>query len=244
MDNIVLDIDCYSQQGFARDSNRDFIGVFEFDSGVLMYLLDFSTRSSLNCGSFVEQLNDLISEYITHEIVANYKLFFKVFQKIIVDIKKSFKSGTASLIISFIEYGADSVWGYTVGDSRIGIMDEEISWISAVHTGANPFGESFTDAMKLNPDRHLLTRSLNMRKEYRPDFFQFDVAHNNRFIIASDGFWAELTSELQLNLLAKQQVQTEDDSTFIFIKDLISTTKVNYSVSCENCNYFDLTIKD
>ena len=66
-----MDIDCYSQQGTARDTNRDFVGLFELDSGVLVYLLDVSTSSSLNCASFVEQLNGLISERLTNEIVAD-----------------------------------------------------------------------------------------------------------------------------------------------------------------------------
>lgn len=243
MDSIVMDIDCYSQKGAVRASNRDFIGLFEFDNGVLIYLLDVSTSSSLSCASFIEKLNSFISERITHELVADSETFLKGFQQVIVDLQQSFKSGVASLITSFISYDSKSVWGYTVGDSRIGIMDDKISWISPVHTGANPFGESFTEAMKLIPERHILTRSLNMRKKYKPVFFQFDVAAEQSLLIASDGFWAELTSELQFNLLARQQVQTEDDSTVISINDFIGSASLSYSATSENCSYYDLTTK-
>lgn len=243
MNSKVMDVDCYSQKGSARESNRDFIGLFEFDNGVLVYLLDVSTSSSLNCASFIEQLNGFISERITHELVADSGLFLEVFQQIIVDLQQLFKSGVASLITSFISYKSKNVWGYTVGDSRIGIMDDKISWVSPVHTGANPFGESFTDAMKLLPERHILTRSLNMCKKYQPVFFQFDVAEGQSLVIASDGFWAELTSKVQFNLLARQQVQTEDDSTVVSINDFIGTVSLNYSSSSENCNYFNLTTK-
>jgi len=238
-----MDIDCYSQQGTARDTNRDFVGLFELDSGVLVYLLDVSTSSSLSCASFVEQLNGLISERLTNEIVADPSLFLDVLQQVIIDLQQSFKSGVASLITCFISYESDIVWGYTAGDSRIGTVGDEIIWRSPVHTGANPFGESFTDSMKLIPERHILTRCLNMRKKCNFEFFQFNVAKEQSLVIASDGFWAELTSELQLSFLTKQQVKTEDDSSFIGIKDFIGAANLNCTVSSENCNYFNLTNK-
>tara|TARA_B100002049_G_scaffold235944_1_gene221464 strand:- start:1053 stop:1784 length:732 start_codon:yes stop_codon:yes gene_type:complete len=243
MSNIMMGIDCYSKKGTAREYNRDFIGLFEFDTGVLAYLLDVSSSSSLDCIGFVELFNNLLSERIEPEIVADYDLFLKALEQIIIDMQHSFKSGVASLIVSFIAYKSDNVWGYTVGDSRIGIMKDEIVWVSPVHTGANPLGESFTDEMKLQPERHILTRSLNMRKKYNPEFFQFKVTEDQSLVIASDGFWAELAPELQLNLLAKQQVQSEDDSSVITIKDFIYATKLNYSVSSENCSYVNLSNK-
>ncbi|MGO2074799.1 hypothetical protein ACT3S9_08305 [Pseudoalteromonas sp. AOP31-A2-14] len=243
MDSRVMDIDCYSQQGSARETNRDFVGLFELDCGVLVYLLDVSTSSSLNCASFVEQLNGLILERVTNESVAEPSLFLEVFQQVIIELQQSFKSGVASLITCFVSYESGNVWGYTVGDSRIGTVRDEIIWLSPVHTGANPFGESFIDSMKLLPERHILTRSLNMRKKYNPELFQFNIAKEQSLVVASDGFWAELTSELQLSLLAKQQVQTEDDSSVIAIKDFIGAANLNCTVLSGNCNYFNLTNK-
>ena len=82
-----------------------------------------------------------------------------------------------------------------------------------------------------------------MRKKCNFEFFQFNVAKEQSLVIASDGFWAELTSELQLSFLTKQQVKTEDDSSFIGIKDFIGAANLNCTVSSENCNYFNLTNK-
>jgi serine/threonine protein phosphatase PrpC len=185
----------------------------------------------------------LISGRLTNENVAEPSLFLEVFQQVIIDLQQSFKSGVASLITCFISYESDNVWGYTVGDSRIGTVGDEIVWLSPVHTGANPLGESFTDSMKLIPERHILTRCLNMRKKCNPEFFQINVAKEQSLVIASDGFWAELTSELQLISLTKQQVQAEDDSSFIVIKDFIGAANLNCTAFSENCNYFDLTNK-
>lgn len=244
MSSSVANITCYSQQGKGRESNRDFVGVFELEQGVLVYLLDVATSSSLDCTSFVEKLNQLLSDQLSQEIVLKNNIFIEVFQQIIIELKQSFKSGVASLITCFISYESEQVWGYIAGDSRLGALNENISWLSPVHTGANVFGEDFTDAMRLQPERHILTRSLNMRKRYAPEFFQLNITKDQSIVIGSDGFWAELTPEQQLHILSGQQIDTEDDSSVVVIKNSTGAMSIERSDLLESCYYKNLMTKD
>lgn len=243
MNSIVANIRCYSQQGRARQSNRDFVGVFELKRGLLVYLLDISTSSALNGINFVERLNCLLSERLTQYVVTDNNRFLEVFKQIILDLQQTFKSGSASLITCFISYESNTIWGYTAGDPRLGVMDEQITWVSPVHTGANPFDKSFTDNMKLLPERHILTRSVNMQKKYNPEFFQLELSKEQSLVIGTDGFWAELTPVQQQQVLTGQYVPTEDDCSIFTIQNFLGAVNSHCSDLPENCFYFNVTNK-
>jgi serine/threonine protein phosphatase PrpC len=240
----ILEIDCISRKGKTRQSNKDFISIFEFNEGVLVSLVDISTSSQVNSIAFVDSVNGMVCKKINQITLNENSLFNSTFKQIVCELKQEFKIGSASLINTFIPFQATKIWGNTIGDARLGkIGAGEIDWLTPVHTGANPFGENFVDEMKDLPERHLLTRSLNMRREYKPDYFEVNVSDNVPLIIASDGFWAELTIEQQSAILAHQMTSTDDDCSTIKISNLSNSKGFKYTMNSPNCSYFNLTTR-
>ncbi|WP_296051605.1 hypothetical protein [uncultured Alteromonas sp.] len=239
----LINITCHSQQGEEREINRDFINIFEFNSGILIYLIDISTNSKLDGIDFTAKINTLIKSKISLKSLVDGKEFGSSFHEIVSELKTQFTVGVASLLIAYIPYESNLIWGYTIGDARMGFMAEgDVTWETPVHTGANPFGEIFTETMKSSPHRHILTRSLNMRKKYQPEFFQFSLINKNLIILGSDGFWAELTNENQHSFLAGNDIASRDDCSVAII-DIPETKRgVTMALQSEQTKYFDLTI--
>jgi serine/threonine protein phosphatase PrpC len=244
MGDTHLKIECRSLKGKKRSANQDFIATFSLAEGVLIVLVDIATATSVDGNSFISTLNRKISQHITRAYF-NETTLVPCFVKIVDELKKDFKTGCASLIVTCIPFRKSNVWGFVVGDARLGKLDQQkIEWITPVHTAANPFGEKFTEKMKNVPERHLLTRSLNMRKLFKPEYFEIDTSDGKSLIIASDGFWAELSTAQQHKFLHNLSYTTDDDSSVVKITNLHNFECVEYVQHSENCSYFDLTARE
>lgn len=232
---------CYSQRGTAHTSNRDYISCFDYDDSILVLLIDIATISPLEGDSFIDLFNELICRTVTHDHLQSKELFLDSIEQIVNKLKCSFKIGVASMITVHIPINSVTVWGYTVGDARFGkIRNNDIIWLTNVHTGANPLGEIFTEEMKILPERRLLTRALNMRKSFEPDYFELDNTEALPIVIASDGFWADLPLEDQKLLLAGKTLETDDDCSLVQINHPISNIEFCNSTQSNNIQYFKL----
>jgi hypothetical protein len=152
MGDAHLKIECCSLKGKKRSANQDLIATFSLAEGVLIVLVDIATATSVDDNSFISTLNRKISQHITR---AHFKetTLIPCFVKIVDELKRDFKTGCASLIVTYIPFRKSNVWGFVVGDARLGKLDQQkIEWITPVHTAANPFGEKFTEKMKDVPE--------------------------------------------------------------------------------------------
>ncbi|WP_158768840.1 hypothetical protein [Paraglaciecola sp. L1A13] len=98
--------------------------------------------------------------------------------------------------------------------------------------------------MKSLPERNLLTKSLNMRRAFNPDLFEIDISEDTQLIIASDGFWAELTAVTQSTFFRDGGQTTDDDCSAIIISEIQHATKLLCELNSDNCSYFDVTVRD
>jgi serine/threonine protein phosphatase PrpC len=90
------------------------------------------------------------------------------------------------------------------GDCRLGRLTNQgsIRWLTPVHTLANAIQDLDDQALRLAPDRHLLTRSFRGKRFQAPDCVIHEFDDRDRgLLIASDGFWADLPEDEQLALL-------------------------------------------
>ena len=239
IDNVRASFLCHSQQGENNASNGDYTSVFDFDEGVLILLVDIATASPLDEAEFISSLRKLVQQLVSTETMRSPDLFLGTFQQIVAELKMTFKIGCASLITAYVSKTSTSVWGYNIGDARVGkLVQDNITWLTNVHTGANPLGEFFTEEMKSRPQRHLLTRSLNMQRPFNPDYFEIDVSDKDSLVIASDGFWAELSAHQQHLLLSQRKVATNDDCSFLKISMPFNPKKFCTTSQTKNAVYF------
>jgi serine/threonine protein phosphatase PrpC len=238
-DNASVSFLCHSQQGINNASNGDYISAFEYEEGVLILLIDIATASPLDEVKFVGSLNKLVQQSVTTETIKSSDIFLSTFEQIVAALKEVFKIGCASLITAYVSKNSTSVWGYTIGDTRIGKLGgDDIAWLTNVHTGANPLGEFFTEEMKSAPERHLLTRSLNMQRPFNPDYYKIDLSDKQSLVIASDGFWADLSVHQQQLLLSQRRVATNDDCSFVKISKPFNQIKFCTTSQTKNAVYF------
>jgi serine/threonine protein phosphatase PrpC len=244
-DNLELKIECYSLQGQKRTTNQDYTTIYEYPDGVLVSLVDIATAVPFEDCEFVSNLNKEITQSISQESLNDKNVFLSQLRQIVEQLKKVYKKGCASFIIVYIPYNAEQVWGLTVGDARLGILtNQSVEWVTPVHTGANPLGEIFTEQMKFLPERNLLTKSLTMRKAFKPDLFEIDISEDTQLIIASDGFWAELPAGTQSTFFSRGGYTTDDDCSAIMISKIQHATTLAYKLNSDNCSYFDVTVRD
>jgi serine/threonine protein phosphatase PrpC len=243
--NLELKIECYSLQGRARSNNQDFTSIYEYPDGVLVSLADIATAVPFEDCEFVSNLNKEITQSISQESLNDRNVFLSQLRQIVEQLKKVYRKGCASFIIVYIPYNGEQVWGLTVGDARLGLLTNQcVEWVTPVHTGANPLGEIFTEQMKSLPERNLLTRSLNMRKVFKPDVFEIDISEETQLIIASDGFWAELPVDIQSTFFGSGGYTTDDDCSAIMISKIQHATTLVCKLNSENCSYFDVAVRD
>jgi serine/threonine protein phosphatase PrpC len=144
----------------------------------------------------------------------------RVIQKAFNATKNEFKLGMASFLTLYRSEYSNKIYGFCAGDCRLGLLNNKsIQWLSPVHTGANFSGENFEIAMKLMPERHVLTKSLNLRRNFEPEEFELVVSTDDVFIVATDGFWMELNE-------AQQQSFINEPGVFIGDKSLVDDTSV------------------
>lgn len=239
INNASVSFLCHSQQGKNNASNGDYISVFEYEEGVLILLIDIATASTLDEAEFIGSLYKLVQQLVTTETIKSSNIFLGTCEQIVAELNKAFKVGCASLITAYVSKNSTSVWGYTIGDARVGKLGgDDIAWLTNVHTGANPLGELFTEEMKSAPQRHLLTRSLNMQRSFNPDYYEIDVSDIESLVIASDGFWAELSVHQQQLLLSQRKVATNDDCSFLKISMPFNPIKFCTTSQTKNAVYF------
>ena len=141
-------------------------------------------------------------------------------QKAFVATKKALKIGVASFLSLHRSEHSNSVVGSCAGDCRLGLLkNKTIQWLTPVHTGANPLGNDFENSMALLPERHILTKSLNLRRHFDPETFKYKISADDIFVLATDGFWLDLNE-------ADQQTFIKEPELFAKNASLVDDTSV------------------
>lgn len=102
------------------------------------------------------------------------------------------------------------------GDCCLGAMqyDGEITWLSAVHCAPNWQGNLTHAQIAQESSRHTLTRCFSARRTCNPEINYWPAHPNQRWLLASDGFWAALSHQEQQTFLRDGHLPvppTDDD---------------------------------
>jgi serine/threonine protein phosphatase PrpC len=202
-----LQYEWLSFKGTLTKDNRDYCGIAECQNVGLYIVVDGAT-----CGPRGGELAQCLTrrivdsfcsfgEEITNTHICNF------LREIHRELHREFCADTASYFIVAQKNDGTVLTSYA-GDCRLGTIVENkgIEWLSQPHTLANAIKGLKDTELAAHPSRHLLTRSFGRRFEM-PQQDQFPDLPNGSLIIATDGFWADLSED-------EQKMFLEDSSAF------------------------------
>jgi serine/threonine protein phosphatase PrpC len=220
-----------TQQGSERTENKDCFSIINSDLGTWVFVIDISTSSIATTElakrfsehfhvSLQNLLKDSISAFtarasqektLLDSYFADVENRKQVIQQAFSATKKELRIGVASFLALYRNDSSNKVYGLCAGDCRLGVLNNKsIQWLSPVHTGANPSGNDFENSMSLLPERHILTKSLNLRRKFEPEVFELDTSIDDVFVVATDGFWMELDEAQQQSFINEPDVCLTD----------------------------------
>jgi serine/threonine protein phosphatase PrpC len=207
-----------SQKGKDRETNKDFFSLVNSCDGTWLFVLDIATASNATeelAKCFIEAVVSQLKHFIFEGVDSVKAIIYQAFKV----AKNKLKTGVASFLAIYRCSITDNFYSFIAGDCRIGVLIKKnsINWISPVHTGVNPLGDVFLPQMKFNNDRHTLTRSMNLRRNFNPEIFTFNLLFTNTLVLATDGFWAELDDDAQQAFISQGVANTSDDTSVLLV---------------------------
>ncbi|NWB94416.1 protein phosphatase 2C domain-containing protein [Pseudomonas gingeri] len=107
------------------------------------------------------------------------------------------------------------------GDCCLGLIQPggKVNWLSSVHCAPNWQGTLSHAEIARQPSRHRLTRCFSARRVSNPEINYWPVSPSQHWLLASDGFWASLSSEEQLTFMHGGDLPTppSDDITYLSV---------------------------
>lgn len=229
-----------TQQGSERAENKDYFSIINTDFGTWVFVIDIST-SSIATTNLAKRFSEHFYTCLQGLLINSVKFFSEkitqdkpqledyfedaekrnqIIQQAFSATKKELKIGIASFLSLYRNDSSNKIYGFCAGDCRLGLFNNKsIQWLSPVHTGANPLGNDFENSMSSVPERHILTKSLNLRRKFEPETFELDFSIDNIFALATDGFWMELDEAQQQSFINEPDVCLAD-------RDLVDDTSV------------------
>lgn len=137
----------------------------------------------------------------------------------------------AAYAILVIESEKQLTWALNCGDCRIGgiFQQEEVRWLTPVHTGANPLGEEFTVDHANMENRHFLTRRLRVHHFDEPKLTALHDTRAMSWLLATDGYWIGHLSGIRRN------IAPEDDASVLVLTP--PARKIRQTAHCTNFIY-------
>lgn len=197
----------HSTQGPHTEENRDCCGVGLRDDAALCVVFDGSS-SGMDSGRFARDATlRLVDWFIAESDVTSEKTIDHL-RDIHRELSGNFRRDSASFVIVLIDrlrsahfiHAGDCLAGLSCGSTAI-------SWRLAPHTLANALCHNTVEELAASPLRNRITRSFRTRDFMVPDVTAFPVAADARLVLATDGFWAVLNQNQQIDFLANGIIQ-------------------------------------
>lgn len=105
----------------------------------------------------------------------------------------------------------DSALSIHEGDCCLGQLDNNgtITWLTPPHCLANWTHNIPHADIARDPLRHALTRCFSARRNPEPCLKQWPLKPNHYWLLATDGFWACLPNQAQLDFLSDHELSTD-----------------------------------
>ena len=220
----------HSKSGIQTTDNRDYYGIAEVHDTRLFIVIDGAT-SSPNGGALARVLvQQLLDEVDTLETAPTRENLIDILTRIHTALRHHHPGDSASYIIAY-QLNNHTITTLHAGDCRLGKISPQnsIQWLTKPHTLANAISDLADHDLINDPKRHLLTRSFKGQRFQAPECNTFGLSNEDTLLLlASDGFWAGLSQESQLNMLNGASI----DSTLI----IDDTSCLQWSLSAQPFN--------
>ena len=231
--DVAIQISWHSRQGTRTDTNQDCCGVGVRPDEVLCVVLDGSSAGPQS-GELVRLIAGDLTDWFTlakggitaDDVVNQLREIHKV-------RSPGLHWASASYLVALIRQDKPSVILHA-GDCLIGSHEAKapIEWLIKPHTLANAIDDVSIGKIASSPLRNKLTRSFRAKEFIIPDIATIPDADDGVLVVATDGFWAELTSDEQHRFLEGEVAQAKhktDDCSVLKIRILESTAETHVS---------------
>lgn len=230
----------FSQKGVSRTENKDYFSILHTEVGTWVIVFDIATSSSATT-ELAKYCITYIHKQLKHKNIDDAGVRKQIVQAAFKATKQKFRVGKASFLSVFYSLESEKIYGMSAGDCRIGKLNtDSIEWLSPVHTGANPLGKRFEDEMRFMEDRHILTRSFNLRRDFDPEEFELLFLPHDILVLATDGFWLELDDAEQCSFIGEKGYASVDDTSVLLIGWKGNVIQADF----KNSSYVNLLVVD
>jgi serine/threonine protein phosphatase PrpC len=195
-----IDFRWRSRAGARTGDNRDYGCIGIRGDEALCVVLDGSTTGR-DSGALARAIGTaLIDGYVASEDQIDEDGLVTRLRDIHAALVPAYPQASASYLLAFIREDERALILHA-GDCLVGRWREEgqVEWLCRPHTLANALDDLAVAAIAAEDTRHRLTRSFRAREFMRPDIARHDGGR--QLIVATDGFWADLTVPEQLLFL-------------------------------------------
>lgn len=214
-----------TQQGTRSDKNRDVTGSAK-NADVSMFVIVDGTAKT-GSGELANELVDFLVEgFIRTQISLDNAIADA--ERSVLDLLNlahnglcpKYPLGSASYLVLLVQ--GSSATTIHEGDCCLGTLnqDQRLKWETAPHCLANWKGDACHDYIAARSARERLFKCMSHRRDHAPSIQSLIVDPNTVWILATDGFLADLTASAQLSAIAELNFQGkpfDDDATFMLL---------------------------
>ena len=206
-----IDFRWRSRAGSRTEDNRDFAGIGICANEALCIVLDGATAGA-GSGTLARHIGiGMIDRYVTSKESVDAEQLVVMLRDLHAELKPVCPQASASYMLVLIRQG-ESTLVLHAGDCLFGHWDRggQIEWLSRPHTLANAFDDLTVAMITVDSDRYRLTRSFRSREFMLSEILKYDVGC--RLLVATDGFWADLSDQEQKRFLDDPDTVRREES--------------------------------
>lgn len=215
-----------SRQGIHRAENRDACGSARNADSYLYVIADGTSKPG--SGELARALSHHLLDTFSHSATAVAACTDKALSLTLTSLNRVHSNLCPDFPFAAASYLALLVVGQTAisihaGDCCLGYLEkgQYLNWISPPHCGPNWKGDLSHSLIANSPARKTLLNCMSYRRRHEPHIQSLQIIKDTTWIMATDGFWAELSVQNQLRAIAQQTLDgcsTHDDTTFMLLR--------------------------
>ncbi|MBO4227829.1 hypothetical protein [Bradyrhizobium neotropicale] len=203
-----INVSWHSQTGKRTTDNRDCGGLGIRADETLCIVLDGSTTAPDSSMLAHEIMRGMIDWYVASDEAITTESLGARLKQIHSTLSRQHLRASASYMMVHIS-SRNTLLVLHAGDCLLGRRDGTIEWLNQPHTLGNATGPVPVATLAGLTTRHRLTRSFRAREFMPPDAMELNI--EKELVIATDGFWAELSTQDQARFLEGQNVPIPTD---------------------------------
>lgn len=212
----------YSVKGQKTSDNRDVFAYTRKQDEVLLIVADGAT-SKAQSGLMAEALCSRIIDAFKQTSSNPIEYLLSKLPEWQVELRRFYPVAAVSYLIARVQAN-NLIQTLHAGDCRLGFTPiaspEHIDWKTSIHSLANATQPLAEEQLRNHAGRHSLTRTFSSRRYIQPEYQEHQWSEGSALVVATDGFWAELSTAEQCQPLSDYSSavqQTKDDSSFLLL---------------------------